>query len=166
MSISIIYACNQEGVIGVNGEIPWRIPEDFQHFKQTTMSKTVVMGSKTWDSLPASVRPLPGRVNCVMTRNPEARVFTGAEIVSLQDVLKASELDNLFVIGGAELIRLFHPYADKIIETEVIANLKLSDTDVVVSCDTVPAYFSLIECSSWNTSSTGYQYRFKTYLKK
>lgn len=166
MSISIIYACNQEGVIGVNGEIPWRIPEDFQHFKQTTMSKTVVMGSKTWDSLPATVRPLPDRQNWVMTRNPEARVFTGAQVVSFEDVLKASELDNLFVIGGAELIRLFHPYADKIIETEVIANLKLSDTDVVVSCDTVPAYFSLIECSSWNTSSTGYQYRFKTYLKK
>ena len=166
MSISIIYACNQEGVIGVNGEIPWRIPEDFQHFKQTTMSKTVVMGSKTWDSLPATVRPLPDRQNWVMTRNPEARVFTGAQVVSFEDVLKASELDNLFVIGGAELIRLFHPYADKIIETEVIANLKLSDTDVVVSCDTVPAYFSLIECSSWNTSTTGYQYRFKTYLKK
>lgn len=166
MSISIIYACNQEGVIGVNGEIPWRIPEDFQHFKQTTMSKTVVMGSKTWDSLPATVRPLPDRQNWVMTRNPEARVFTGAQVVSFEDVLKASELDNLFVIGGAELIRLFHPYADKIIETEVIANLKLSDTDVVVSCDTVPAYFSLIESSSWNTSSTGYQYRFKTYLKK
>lgn len=166
MSISIIYACNQEGVIGVNGEIPWRIPEDFQHFKQTTMSKTVVMGSKTWDSLPATVRPLPDRQNWVMTRNPEARVFTGAQVVSFEDVLKASELDNLFVIGGAELIRLFHPHADKIIETEVIANLKLSDTDVVVSCDTVPAYFSLIECSSWNISSTGYQYRFKTYLKK
>lgn len=166
MSITIIYACSQEGIIGVNGDIPWMIPEDFKHFRDTTLNKTVVMGSKTWDSLPATVRPLPDRQNWVMTRNPEARVFTGAQVVSFEDVLKASELDNLFVIGGAELIRLFHPYADKIIETEVIANLKLSDTDVVVSCDTVPAYFSLIECSSWNTSSTGYQYRFKTYLKK
>ena len=166
MSITIIYACSQEGIIGVNGDIPWMIPEDFKHFRDTTLNKTVVMGSKTWDSLPATVRPLPDRQNWVMTRNPEARVFTGAQVVGFEDVLKASELDNLFVIGGAELIRLFHPHADKIIETEVIANLKLSDTDVVVSCDTVPAYFSLIECSSWNTSSTGYQYRFKTYLKK
>ena len=166
MSISIIYARNQEGVIGVNGEIPWRIPEDFQHFKQTTMSKTVVMGSKTWDSLPASVRPLPGRVNCVMTRNPEARVFTGAEIVSLQDVLKASELDKIFVIGGSEIIKLFHPHAERIIETEVICKLTPKEGDNVVSCDAVPGYFSLIECSSWNTSTTGYQYRFKTYLKK
>jgi dihydrofolate reductase len=166
MSITIIYACNTEGIIGLNGDIPWRVPEDFKHFRQATIHKPVVMGSKTWDSLPVAVRPLKDRENWVLTNDPSARVFTGANVGTVEQVLELSKLQEVFVIGGSSLIMSFYPHARKVILTEVDAVVIPGAEDTVVYADIVPEYFSLVNCSRWKISTSGISYRFKTYMRK
>ena len=88
--VGLVWAQSTSGVIGRGGDIPWRVPEDLARFKQVTMGHTVVMGRRTWDSLPARVRPLPGRRNVVLSRQTD---FTadGAEVLgSLEQALAIS----------------------------------------------------------------------------
>ena len=80
MTVGLIWAQSTSGVIGRDGTIPWSLPEDMAHFKRLTMGHTVVMGRRTWESLPVRFRPLPGRRNVVVSRNPDYRA-EGAEVV-------------------------------------------------------------------------------------
>lgn len=116
--ISYVVAVSRNGVIGREGGLPWHISSDLKRFKEITMGKPVVMGRKTWDSLPR--KPLPGRRNIVITRQPG---FTadGAEVVATPEqalALCAGE-PEVAVIGGGEIYRLFWPMVDRIYLTEV-----------------------------------------------
>ena len=116
--ISYVVAVSRNGVIGREGGLPWHISSDLKRFKEITMGKPVVMGRKTWDSLPR--KPLPGRRNIVITRQPG---FTaeGAEVVATPEqalALCAGEKE-VAVIGGGEIYRLFWPMVDRIYLTEV-----------------------------------------------
>jgi dihydrofolate reductase len=96
MTVGLIWAQSTSGVIGRDGTIPWHLPEDLARFKTLTMGHTVVMGRRTWDSLPARFRPLPGRRNVVLTRNrgfdaPGAEVV-GSIVVADPEVLSAAHL--------------------------------------------------------------------------
>jgi len=113
MSITLILARAENGVIGNGGAIPWHISDDLKRFKALTLGKTVVMGRKTWDSLPR--KPLPGRRNIVMTRDAGWRA-EGAEPMRL-DVALAQP--DIFVIGGGEIYRAALALADRIELTEV-----------------------------------------------
>jgi dihydrofolate reductase len=101
--ISIIVAFDEDRAIAKNGTIPWHISEDFKHFKATTMGCSVIMGSKTWNSLP--IKPLPGRVNIVMSRHEFASEAFLAN--SLDDALKIAEREapgkEIFIIGGLQV---------------------------------------------------------------
>lgn len=116
-TLSIIAALAQNRVIGVENRLPWRLPEDLAHFKAVTLGHPVIMGRKTFESLG---RPLPGRLNVVITRNPD---YPGEGIRvahSLHDALECcTEVDEVFVIGGAELYKLVLPLADRLYLTEV-----------------------------------------------
>ena len=112
--ITLVVAAARNGVIGNNGAIPWRLPEDMRRFKALTLGHTVVMGRKTWDSLPPKNRPLPGRRNVVVTRQ-EGWSAPGAETAALDQALK----DDVFVIGGAELYRAALGLAGRIELTEI-----------------------------------------------
>ena len=103
MKISLIVAVAENGVIGQGGRLPWRLPADLQHFKRITMGKPVLMGRKTWASIG---RPLPGRRNLVVSRDPHF-VAAGAEVFhTVDDALCAvADLPELMVIGGADLYR-------------------------------------------------------------
>jgi len=114
--ITLVVAAARNGVIGKDGAIPWRLPEDLKRFKALTLSHAVVMGRKTWDSLPQKNRPLPGRRNIVVTRDADWRA-EGAERATLEAALEAAE--DVFVIGGAEIYRAALPLADRIELTEV-----------------------------------------------
>jgi dihydrofolate reductase len=113
---------SDNGAIGANGKIPWRIPDDMRHFKILTMGKPVLMGRRTWDSLPK--RPLPGRKNIVVTRD-EKLGATGALIArSLEEALGLAEIEDpaeVMIIGGAEIYRLALPHAQRVYLTEVHA---------------------------------------------
>ena len=118
--ISLIAAVAQNRAIGQNNQLLWHLPEDMRHFRETTRGKTVLMGRKTWDSLPAAFRPLPGRRNIVLTRDPDY-VAPGAEVChSLEEALGlAGDNDEVFVIGGAEIYRQALPLAQRLYLTEV-----------------------------------------------
>lgn len=101
--LHMIVACDRGGVIGKDGKLPWHLPEDLKHFKKVTFGKPVIMGRKTWESLP---KALPGRLNIVITRQADY-VAEGATVVSSVDkALDAVKVyEDAFVIGGAEIFR-------------------------------------------------------------
>jgi dihydrofolate reductase len=116
--ISFVVAVSRNGVIGDGGGLPWHISTDLKRFKEITMGKPVVMGRKTWDSLPK--RPLPGRRNIVITRQ-QGYQAPGAEVVRSAEeavALCAAEAE-IAVIGGGEIYRLFWPLVDRLYLTEV-----------------------------------------------
>jgi dihydrofolate reductase len=113
LNVTLILAAAENGVIGRHGAIPWHISDDLKRFKALTLGKTVVMGRKTWDSLPR--KPLPGRRNIVVTYRQDWRA-DGAEAMTLEKALQA---ENIFVIGGAEIYRAALPAAGRIELTEV-----------------------------------------------
>ncbi|HEX4370812.1 MAG TPA: dihydrofolate reductase [Rhizomicrobium sp.] len=116
--ITLILAIADNGVIGRNGAIPWRISDDLKRFKQLTIGKPVVMGRKTWDSLPK--KPLPERTNIVVTRQPGWKADGALAASSLDDALaQAAQAAEVMVIGGAEIYRAALAKAQRIELTEV-----------------------------------------------
>ena len=115
--IVLYLARAQNGVIGRDGGLPWRIPADLKRFKAMTMGKPMVMGRKTFESFPS---PLPGRRHIVLTRDPDWQA-EGAEIARTPDdaLALAGEVPEIAVIGGAEIFAPFLPLADRIELTEV-----------------------------------------------
>jgi dihydrofolate reductase len=124
MKISLVAAVARNGAIGKDNDLLWQEPLDQRHFRALTMGHPVVMGRKTWDSLPARFRPLPGRQNVVVTRNPEKQ-FAGAQrAASLAAALEAlNGTAQVFVIGGAQLYAQALPHADEMVLTEIDADL-------------------------------------------
>ena len=118
--LALIAAVARNGIIGVANRLPWHLPEDMKFFRETTRGQPVIMGRKTWESLPDAFRPLPGRLNIVVSRNAGLQA-TGATVVgSLPEALAAAgAAEVVFVIGGAELFRQTLPLADRLLLTEV-----------------------------------------------
>jgi dihydrofolate reductase len=123
--ISLVAAVARGGVIGRDNAIPWSLPEDARHFRTVTMGHPVVMGRRTWDSLPERFRPLPGRRNVVVTRN-RAWHGDGAERAgSLEEALALLDGEpQIFVVGGAELYTQALPHADELVVTEIDAEVE------------------------------------------
>jgi dihydrofolate reductase len=116
--VSLVYARSRNGVIGADGGLPWSIPSDLKRFKATTLGKPIIMGRKTWESLPR--KPLPGRPNIVLTRRTD---FTAEGARVVHDVPRAlqaaGDVPEVCVIGGGEIYALFFVLADRIYETVV-----------------------------------------------
>jgi len=118
--ITLVVARAQNGVIGRGGKLPWHLPADLKRFKALTMGSVMVMGRKTFDSLPGL---LPGRRHVVLTRDPNWSA-DGAEIArSVEEALELARRERVSVIGGAEIFDLFLPLADRIELTEVLENV-------------------------------------------
>lgn len=122
--LSFVVAISENNVIGKNGSLPWRLPEDLKFFKDitSTSSKTMIMGRKTFESLP---KVLPGRKHIILTRNKnfkinDEQVSVIYDIKNLQPYIEASE--EYFVIGGAEIFKQLLPYADRIYLTRIHEN--------------------------------------------
>ena len=120
MELKLIYARSRNGVIGRQGQLPWHLPADLAHFKQTTLGQAVVMGRKTWDSLPERFRPLPGRTNIVITRQTGWQAPGALVAHSLaQAMALCPEPGPLWVIGGAEIYTQALPLASTVVVTEI-----------------------------------------------
>ena len=114
--IVLIVARADNGIIGVDGRLPWHLPADLRHFKQLTLGAPMIMGRKTFDSLPGL---LPDRRNIVLTRNTEW-AEDGAEVAhSVEEAMRMANAPHVSIIGGAEIYHLFLPHADRIELTEV-----------------------------------------------
>lgn len=121
--ITLVVAAARNGVIGKDGAIPWRISDDLKRFKALTTGHPVVMGRKTWDSLPR--KPLPGRTNIVVTRQAGWNVEGAVTLHSPEAALAEARLlahETVFVIGGADIYRAFLPLADRIELTKIDAD--------------------------------------------
>ena len=137
MRIVIIVAIAKNGVIGkVNGEMPWHVKEDFQHFKKTTMGFPIIMGRKSFESMG---KPLPGRENIIVTRNTNLKYdFDGIKILySLQDAVdysKSLNKDKIFITGGGEIYNQSISFADEMIishmKFDVVGDVKFPDFNV------------------------------------
>ncbi len=116
--ISLVYAQSRNGIIGNKGGLPWRLPSDLKRFKAVTMGKPIIMGRKTWDSLPR--KPLPGRINIILTRQ-HAFAAKGATVAATVEAAldAAGTAPEVCVIGGAEIYSAFLPRAHRIYLTEI-----------------------------------------------
>lgn len=155
--VGLVWAEAKRGVIGAEGGLPWHLPEDLAHFKAVTLGQPVVMGRRTWDSLPERFRPLPGRRNIVLTRQ-DSWAAAGVESAgSLDAAIQAAGGDRVWVIGGGELYRESIDRADLLEVTEV-------DLDVAGDAFAPPRAGWVIEASDpaqgWATSRTGIRHRF------
>jgi len=144
MRISLIVAASANHAIGVRGELPWHLPNDFKYFKKKTLGKPVVMGRHTWDSIG---RALPDRHNIVITRQADFVAPSATVAGSPADALEAAgNADELMIIGGAQIYELFFDLATRIyltrVNTEVDGDVFFSRPDLsqwsLVSCDTHP----------------------------
>jgi len=159
--ITLVAAVAKDGAIGRDNALLWHLPEDMARFKALTLGKPVVMGRKTWDSLPARFRPLPGRRNLVISRSaselPEAEVFA-----SLDAALAACPEPEVCVIGGSEIYALALPFANKLALTEVDASFPDADRHF-------PAWprDQFAEAArETRTSATGVRFVFVDYIRK
>ena len=118
--LTMIFACDMNNAIGKNGDLPWRHSTDLQHFKQISLGGTIVMGRKTWESLPGK---LPDREHLVMTRSNRDDI----ETITYEGVLELSKKREIFIIGGGEIYNLFLPHTEKIHRT--IIHCKVEDAD-------------------------------------
>ena len=134
----MIFASDRQYAIGFQNGLPWKVyPEDMEWFKQNTMGKVVVMGRKTYESLPERFRPLPGRTNVVLTSNTET--FIDAIVSpSVEAVLERfKDEEEIVVIGGGEVYRSFAPYITKVYQTNIP---HIHDNDITME----------VECGDWD----------------
>ena len=118
--IHMIFARAANGVIGHNNAMPWHLPEDMARFKRLTMGRPVIMGRKTWDSLSPKFRPLPGRTNVVITRQPDWKEAGAQTAASLADALaQCAAAEEVWIMGGAQIYEQAVPLADRIEVTEI-----------------------------------------------
>jgi dihydrofolate reductase len=159
--ITLIAALARNGVIGKDNALPWHLPEDLKHFKELTTGHAVIMGRKTWESLPPRFRPLPGRLNIVLTRSAEYTAPGATVVHSLEEAEKigcGGTARQLFVIGGAELYAHALPLARR---------LELTEIDAEIEGD---AYFPAFDRTQWHEvkrvsgrTEAGLGYAFVTY---
>ncbi len=169
--IGLVWAEAHGGVIGAGGGMPWHVPEDLAHFKAVTLGAPVVMGRKTWDSLPERFRPLPGRANVVVTRQGDWAADGAQRAGSLDEALAlavdgadaSGEAVRVWVIGGGELFRQALPRADRLEVTE----LDLDVAGDAFAPERGPEWrVAAVEPAAsgneprWHTSRSGIRYRF------
>jgi dihydrofolate reductase len=159
--LSLIAAVARNGVIGLDNRLPWHLPADLKHFKALTLGHAVIMGRKTWESLPANFRPLPGRRNIVVTRDGSYQAAGATVATSLPAAIAAAENSEAFVIGGAELYAAALPLADRLQLTEIDADFE-GDT-----------HFPAFDSREWRETAreahldeSSFDYAFVTYERR
>lgn len=160
--IQLVWAQAHGGAIGRDNTIPWRLPEDLRRFREVTGSRPVVMGSRTWESLPASVRPLPGRRNIVISRDTELSL-EGAEVVSSLEAALDLSGEDCSIIGGGEIYRLAMPVASALRVTEI--DLDVEDADTFAP-DIDGGVWAPEVRTEWQTAADGIRYRFVDYGRR
>jgi dihydrofolate reductase len=158
MKIGLIFARARSGAVGKDGVMPWHLPEDLAHFKRVTLGCPVIMGRKTWDSLPERFRPLPGRTNIVISRDAGWRATGALRAASLDEALGlCAGAPDVWVIGGAQIWALALARADSAQVTEI---------EIDVDGDTFAPHFG----PQWqetarerHVSAQGVGYSFVTY---
>ncbi|WP_071459892.1 dihydrofolate reductase [Bacillus massilinigeriensis] len=160
--ISLMWAMDDNGLIGKDNELPWHLPEDLKFFKKTTLGHAIAMGRKTHESIG---KPLPGRENIIITRNKDYKSESCIVLHSVPALMEwaANKGEEVFVIGGAEIFKETLPYADKLVVTLIHENFE-GDT-----------FFPFVDLAEWEkdwqengikNDKNPYDYEFIIYRKK
>ena len=142
MKIHLIWAQDKNGGIGYKGQLPWHIPEDLQNFKKLTLNSTILMGRKTWESLP--IKPLPKRRNIVLTRKKNLEVESYQSIDECLTKLTNDNTDELFIIGGSTIYNSFIDKAEQLHITLIDEKTKHIDTIFPLNIDQLEKKFEKI----------------------
>ncbi|GAB2672055.1 dihydrofolate reductase [Gordonia jinhuaensis] len=164
LSLALIWAADRTGGIGRDNAIPWRIPDDQKRFREITLGHPVIMGRRTWESLPASVRPLPKRHNIVVTSGTAALgdgVSTARDLGAALDIAR-DEDEEAFVIGGAGVYAEAMPYAQLLYVTEVDA----TDSGCDTFAPTIDPDIWVGLSGQWQTTDEGLRYRWVDYRRR
>lgn len=167
----MIWAEAAGGAIGRGGDMPWHLPEDLAHFKRTTLGAPVIMGRRTWESLPERVRPLPGRANLVVTRNADFAA-PGADVCGSLDgaLARLGEEESApadptavaaWVMGGGELYRSAMPRAAELVVTRIALDVPDADT----FAPEIGAEWTLADPGAPLVSASGLEYRIERWLR-
>lgn len=122
--VIIIVAIANNNVIGNGNDLPWHLPSDLKHFKETTNGHTVVMGRKCYKSIPEKFRPLPNRKNVIITRNKEYKQDGAVVVHSINEAMSFAKEGDVYVIGGAQIYNEFFNEADKLILTKIVEDVE------------------------------------------
>ncbi|CCH89735.1 Dihydrofolate reductase [Modestobacter italicus] len=153
--LRLVWAQAAGGVIGADGALPWHLPEDLRLFRALTLGSTVVMGRRTWESLPPRVRPLPGRRNVVLSSTLDP-ADAGVEVArSVDDVLALD--GDVWVIGGGEVYAALLPHADEVVVTEVDAQLPGDTWAPALDAGWLPG--ARVPAAGWARSGAGLRFR-------
>jgi len=160
MNITLIAAMDRSRTIGIGNKLPWRLPAEMAFFKKMTIGKTVLMGRKTFESLP---KPLVDRRNVVLTRQTDFQP-EGCEIVhSMKEALELYTDEELVVIGGADIYEQFLPFANKILLTKVEADIEGGDAFFPAFSDSL---WQLVESESRDSDEKNkYAFTFQTFIR-
>ena len=163
MDIALIYARAANGTIGHHGAMPWHLPEDLAHFRQLTLGAPVLMGRKTWDSLPPRFRPLPGRRNIVITRQSDWQADGAERAASLAQALAlaaSSQPATVWVIGGAQIYAQALAQAQRVEVTEIQQPFEGD-----AFAPTLDASWHAVARSPQHVSAQGLPYAFVSYRR-
>lgn len=162
--IALIWAQASNGIIGSQGQMPWHLPEDLAHFKALTSGHPVIMGRKTWDSLPPAFRPLPGRRNVVISRQTAWQAEGAEAAPSLEAALALlADAPLVWVMGGGQIYAQALPLAQRLEVTEI---------DIAPAGDTLAPEIDRSQWqlhtpeAAWQQSRTGLAYRFLTWTRQ
>lgn len=161
-SLGMIWAQARGGAIGRAGDMPWHLPEDLAYFKRSTLGDPVVMGRRTWESLPERFRPLPGRQNVVVSRDPQCEA-AGAEVApSVEAALAGLGGERAWIMGGGELYRTAMPLADVLLVTRI--DLDVDDADTFAP--EIGPEWLLVDAGEPLVAASGLGYRFERYERR
>ena len=161
MNLHLIYARARNGVIGKDNQMPWHLPEDLAHFKRVTLGQPVIMGRKTWDSLPARFRPLPGRLNIVVTRQTDWQANGALRAASIEDAMRlCGDAPDAWIMGGAEIYSQAEPLASTAVVTEIDQDFEGDSFAPTLG----PAWSELQREA--HASASGMAYAFVTYQRR
>ena len=171
--IAAIWAQTEAGVIGRDGTMPWHVPEDFAHFRDTTMGHPVIMGRRTWESFPPKFRPLPGRTNIVITSTPQAVrdgdgtddvVVVGSYEAAIEHARAAHGGELIWVIGGGQLYRHTMQHPEHPVTRAVVSVLDV-ETDGDTKAPELGPDWRLDQEQEQETSRTGVAWRIQTWTR-
>ncbi|MEV5652959.1 dihydrofolate reductase [Nocardia sp. NPDC052254] len=157
--VGLIWAQTPAGVIGVDNAIPWRVPEDMAHFRTVTADHPVLMGRRTWDSLPAKFRPLPGRRNIVITRQADWSAPGAERAESISGAIALAAADTVWIMGGGEIYREAMDYATDLMVTDIDADIAGDVYAPAIDGDWT------VEDAPWQVSRSGLRYRIRRFAR-
>lgn len=163
--INIIVAVTNNMVIGKGNTMPWHLPSDLKNFKRVTQNSCVVMGRKCWESIPEKFRPLPNRLNVVLTRDENFKADGAATLSNLERTItnlkNNGDEDEVFVIGGAQIYKEAFPFAERLFITRILADI---DGDIILEGLNMDEW-ELIEDTDTMTEN-GFNFKFEEYKRK